>query len=375
MDRQVSRSKLYYRVCCCVLFFVAAAASFNGYYDKWHFREPSVAGASSAPGVSLNQYGFAEIIDGTAARPFIYRQLLPMLANGIDRVTPQHIKDYLFNGRDGRRLPDILFDSPLAKDRTYFYRYLVFYIASFLFVWLAVYAMYLVCQALAMPPMVSVFAPVIMILLMPYFLTGGGYFYDYPELAFLALTMWMALKFDWWWMVPLVALATWNKESFLLVTLTLYPILRRRTSWVSALIGTGCMALTCAAVYWVIRSHYAQNPGETVLKLWEVQLSFFTHPLNFVEREKTYGVLNFRAFTVLPLALIVWTAVRGWNRLPKAIQRHAQVAAAINLPLYILFCAPGEIRDFSLLYMVFMLLLAVNLSQAFALNSEAVSVK
>lgn len=71
-----------------------------------------------------------------------------------------------------------------------------------------------------------------------------------------------------------------------------------------------------------------------------------------------------KAFTLVPMVLLLWTIWRGWRQLPAAIQRHGQVAAAINIPLYLLFCTPGELRDLSMLYVVLMLVLAANLSEA-----------
>jgi hypothetical protein len=163
-------------------------------------------------------------------------------------------------------------------------------------------------------------------------------------------------------MLPLVALATWNKETFLFVTVTLYPILRRRHTAVGALVGTTLLASTCAAVYLAIRSRFSQNAGATVLDHLRLQLDFLSHPRNLIRLDQTYGISHFRAFSLVPIALIAWTAWRGWRLLPLEIRRHGQIAAAINIPLYFLFCAPGEMRDFSMLYVVFLLLLAVNLA-------------
>jgi hypothetical protein len=56
----------------------------------------------------------------------------------------------------------------------------------------------------------------------------------------------------------------------------------------------------------------------------------------------------------------VW---RGWSHLPQVVHRHAQIAAAINFPLYFLFCWPGEMRNLSMLYLVFLLALAANLNE------------
>jgi hypothetical protein len=354
MDKRAFATKIFRGTCCCVLFFLAAAASFNGYYHKWHFREPGVFAGAGSDNNAKSKYGLADMLDGTAARPFVYRQLTPAMANWLDSVTPKRIQVALWV-----RLGMYQLDSPLVYDPAYAYRYTIVYIVTFLFAWIAVIAMYLVCRGLEMPPAAQIFAPVVMIILIPYFLSVGGYFYDYPELAFLALAVWMGMKFDWWWMVPLVALATWNKESFLLVTLTLYPILRKRHSPISALIGTGVLASICAAVYLAIRPQFSKNPGGALLSQWRTQMDFLSHPLRLMRTEATYGITIFRAFSLLPLALLAWIVWRGWRLLPPEIQRHGQIAAAINIPLYFLFCSPGEMRDFSMLYIVFMSLLAV----------------
>ena len=83
------QSKLYARVCLFVLFFVTASVSVNGYYQKWHFLEAGVPGAYTVA-------GFERMVDGTANRPFVYRQLLPAIANELERVTPDRVKGWAF---------------------------------------------------------------------------------------------------------------------------------------------------------------------------------------------------------------------------------------------------------------------------------------
>src|SRR6185437_13156287 len=62
------------------VYFLAAAASFSGYFSKWHFRD-------DMPAASL-----PKMLDGTADRPYVYRQLLPAIANGIERALPVQLK-------------------------------------------------------------------------------------------------------------------------------------------------------------------------------------------------------------------------------------------------------------------------------------------
>ena len=376
MTRKGFASRLYYRVCCFALFFLAAAASFNGFYDKWNLRD-------TLNGSTQGTYLFEAMVDGTAARPFVYRQLLPMLANWIDARIPEQTKDLLFAQSGFHGVPSFerdrapllyhLFFSQIAqsnsvvvRDRKYFMRYAIVYVLTFLFAWISVYAMYLAGRSAGYSPAVAALAAVAMILLMPYFMRVGGYFYDYPELAFFALVVWMAYRFNWWWIVPVAALATWNKESFLLFIPTLYPILRRKSSPLSALAGTGVLGICCAVVYFLLRVRYQHNPGETV------QLHFIDHfryllswpGSRYPFEETTYGLtVMIVAFDLLSLVLIVWTVWRGWPKLPQAIQRHGQIAAVINFPLYLFFCVPGEIRDLSMLFVTFFLLLAANLTR------------
>ena len=356
---ETSSSKLYYRVCCFVLFFVAASASFSGYYQKWHFAEADMAGDDSWASIEA-------MLDGTAHRPSVYRQLLPDTANWLDRHVSQTTKQRLdrWEASDDNRLLDAISASPTATDPQYSFRYLVIYGETFLFALLAVYAMYLVCRALEVAWPGALFAPVILILLLPYIMTKGGFFYDYPELAFFALAVWIALRFRWWWLIPIVVLGTWNKETFLLFVATLYPLLRRHGARVEAAIRTGALGMVSLAVLIPIRLRFAQNAGGGPGVWWQAQLHFLLNAHNmFFATEETYGMRMLSAYTLLPMALLVWTVVRGWRHLPQAIQQHGRIAAAINVPLYIYFCNPGEMRNLSMLYVVFLLLIAVNLNQ------------
>jgi hypothetical protein len=370
MNQKDSLSKLYCGSCFFVLFFIAAAASFNGYYDKWGLLDTNENGSTHG------RNNFESMVDGTAERPWVYRQLLPMLANWIDRQVSEQTKDWLFTAQSHRgsgwRGSHFLC-SPVAASRAYFLRYWIVYAAVFMSAWISVFVMYLVCKSVGYAHATAAASAIIMILLMPYFLTHGGYLYDYPELMFLALAVWLALNFDWWWMIPMVALATWNKESFLLFIPALYPLLRRRRSRIDASIGTGVLGLICAAVYYVLRLRFQQNPGGTVIPHLTAQIQCLLHPSYFFRLEMTYGVIAVGTYNPLPVALIGWTIWRGWRYLPRTIQCYSKIAAIINIPLYILFCSPGELRDLSFLYITFLLLVAANVEGMIDGQTEAAS--
>jgi hypothetical protein len=344
-----------------------ASASFSGYYDKWHFGEEGVAGEDP-------RFHFEMMVDGTAHRPYVYRQLLPTAADWMDRAVPASIKTWLYGHQalGTEAAQDAFFDSATAENPVYFFRYLLVYLATFGFALLGLYAMQMVCRAVQVPLPAAVIAPTIVLLLVPYLQSCGGYFYDYPELAFFALAAWIALKFDWWWILPIAVLGTWNKESFVLFVPTLYPLLRRRSSRLNAGLGIGVLFLACLAVYLSVRSGFAHNPGGALEVHWRDHVEYFMHPRNLLfGAEKTYGVQTPKAYTLGPILLLAWTVVRAWPRLPREVRRHGQIAAAINLPLYFLFCWPGELRDLSLLYVVFLLVVARSLSEWFGGSTPA----
>jgi hypothetical protein len=345
-------SRLYYAAFGAVMFFVAASASFFGYFQKVHFLDNGLGGV----------YGgtFQTMMDGTANRPWIYRQMLPTIGNWVGSHVPASTQDRIYNlkAADGLPLRKHFFETAIANDRRYFVPYLTIYIATFLFAWLATYAMYLACASLGFDPVIACLAAILMILGMPFVMS---YFYDFPELAFLALACWIAIEFDWWWLIPLCTLATWNKESFLLFIPALYPFIRNRVSRRQAWIATCALLSAALAVYLPIHMQFQNNPGGTVLFRLDRQISLAGQVSRLFGHDTTYGILSLTPYNPLILALIGWTAWRGWGFLPKTVKRHARIALAINLPVYFLFCEVGELRDLSFLYVTLLLLIAQNL--------------
>lgn len=311
------------------------------------------------------------MVEGTADRPFVYRQLLPTIANWIDASTPQSTKTWWFTPRPPKNMSPVatFVDSPIATNPVYYFRYLIVYLGNFVFALIAAFAIYFLCKALDMESPVSLLAAVIFMLLFPYLESKGCTLYDFGELAFMAVALWMVIKLDWWWLIPVVALAAWNKESFLFFVLALYPFLRLRSSRIGAMLQIVVLGCVCLAVYWQGHMRFAHNPGHTAERHWRDQIDFFLHPHYWLfgtwPFERTYGMLMVPALTVLPMALLVWTVWRAWPLMSPTMKRHVQIAAAVNIPLYLVFCWPGEFRNFSLMNMSFLFILATNLKAWF----------
>lgn len=308
------------------------------------------------------------MVDGTALRPYVYRQLVPAVANFGDHVVPQHLKDILYQWQQDTAHDPMLYAltaSPTANNKSYFFRYLLVYMQTFLFALLAVWAMYATCRSLRLSPPAAVFAPIIMILCFPYLQTVGGFFYDYSELALFFVAAWISMRHRWFWLIPLAVVGTWNKESFFFFIPTLYPFLRQRLMRrTHALLASGVLMGVSLAVYAYIRVVFGHNAGATV-EMWPIEhLRLLLQPrLITVATEETYGVRMVKGFTLVPLILLVVIVFRGWQTLKPTVRTHAKIAASINIPLYVVFCYPGELRDLSLLFLTLLALLATQLDQ------------
>ena len=235
--KKTPASRLYFRVCCFVLYFVAAAASFNGFYDKWHFGEWDLSGETIV-------FHFEMMVDGTAIGHTFTASCFRPRPTGSTGPCRIRLRPGSITSRPpGPGAIDAIFDSSTAENPAYFFRLSDLYASTFLFTLLAVYAMYLLCRAhggssnrggsgARRPhPSVSLYPE------------RRWFLYDYPELAFFALAAWAALKFDWWTIIPLAALGTWNKETFLLFIPALYPFIRQRSSRLGAWSGSPFLAL------------------------------------------------------------------------------------------------------------------------------------
>jgi len=348
-------------LCRFVLFFVAASASFAGFYAKWSFIDPDRF--LNEPG--MGQITFDKMMDGTASRPFVYRRLIPDIANTLNDRAPR-LRRWLAQPlpQSGISRLMVLVNCPMTRDPRYAFRYGVVYLLTFLFVLAGLYAVSAVCRIAGASISSSLLVPVVVMLIFPYVTTHGGYFYDYPELFFMAAALAVCWRYGPAWTLPIVMLAAWNKESFPVFLPALYPFLSIRFTRLKAVLwNIGLIAATVPVCLWTHLRYHA-NSGGTVAVEWRHQLHWLATPrLWLIDREVTYAMLTPQAMTVLPMAVLALTVWIGWKYLPPVCRQHMLIAAAINLPLYLFLCNPGEMRNLSLLWMSFVFL-AVFLLQS-----------
>lgn len=372
-------STVYRRVCCLTFFFLVAAASLNGFSDGTQLT-PFDHDATAAQMIGGYSTGapLDAVIRGTAARPFVYRQLLPQVANWMSKRVPERIKSRLQAKATAKISYWTKFTAPLAHDPEWFLSYWFLYALVLFSAWIAAIALFECCRAIGFSALASVSAAVTLILALPFFMTAGiyttGFYYDFPELAFCALCIWIALKRDWRWLVPVAILATLNKETFPLFVLMLYPILRMRYSRRKAWLRIGVIGAASAAAAGYLALKFRHNlPWRDSLSgdsyratIWNhlaAHVKFARNFFTFSYQVRTYGLPESPLLVFVMLGLICWTVWRGWKYLPRPLRLHAKIGAAINIPLFLCFCLPGEWRDLSLLYTSLLCTIAANVAE------------
>ena len=338
-----------------IIFYIIAAASFNGFFAKWAFRD------------GQKRHSFENMYTETARRPFVHRQLMVSVARNVVEVIPQDkqkkISDYLKKHNFLKHQ----YTRVKISDKYIFPYYLVYFMSLFcllisMFVWRKI------CTDLTGNKVVGTVTAGVFALMFPLFETIGGYFYDFGELLFFSLAALFAMR-GWWIAILIMApIAEYNKDSFMFFVLTLFPLFMSKFGLKKAIIVTGMLALISGLTYLKILDIYAGSPGGTN------SFHLYSHIEGIFRRwfdtEIQYGTY-FGTRVFLPhVLLLLWMAKTVWNKIPDHWKNHIKLAMLINVPLYLLFCALGELRNLSRLYISLIVILAFFIKR-FIENSRA----
>lgn len=326
-----------------VLYWIVAAASVSGSLGKWALRDGE------------QNFGIEQILNEQASRPFVYRRLLPEAADFAERITPQSIKLYVGDKLSPHRT---FARASAAGNPEYAFRYVVMAYLCLGASLLTLFVLSALLRDLGFARQTTVMAPMAFVLAFPFLQTVGGYFYDSVELFFLSAAALLAVRGYWIVLVALAVPATLNKEAFFFFVPSLYPLLRIRRDRKTALAAIVATVAVSGIVNAWIKWLYAGARGDVAhLQLLNNIEKYFYLP-TFTQFEVTYGMVGpSGAFlgTLLVMAIIV---IRGWPTCPRVMRQHLIIGAALNLPLFLIFCAPGELRNLSMLFVGFVVLLA-----------------
>lgn len=337
-------------------FWIVAAAAFSGFAGKWGLRDGDP------------RFGVSAMLEMEAHKPFVYRQLVPDLARRLDAVAPSGLKE-----RVARRFrPDEVFakSQPGTSDSERF-RYAVVYYLSYLSLLGSLFVLRRILLHFNVSPLGAVLAPTAFALAFPYLQTVGGYFYDTVELLFASLAFLLALRGRLIALAALVLAATLNKETFFFVLPGLYPLLRPRLSRRAAWTAIGLLVLLAGLTNVALKAAYLEAFGGALEFHLAANLAAYLSGNPYFRLETTYGVVGpARAFvgTLAVLAIVLW---RAWPLAPRVLRRHLAISALVNLPLFLAFCATGELRNLSTTFTGLVLLVAFLIDREASLRVAA----
>jgi hypothetical protein len=360
----------------CAFFWIVAAASHSGFMGKWGLRD-NQRGIVTDKRLDPRKYGIESMLDGTAIKPFVYRQFAPILANLAERVTPNGVKEYLIlrMGRASDRLSNLGPEQTFARATSaakpeFRFRYMVVYYLSFFSLFLSLFVLRQIALDVGVGRTISSVVPAILLLSLPYLQTFGGYFYDNIELLFMSLAFLVAIRGSIPLLIAITIPATLNKESFIFYLPALYPLLRRHLSSKMSSVAVGIAVAVAALLNAQLKLHFLASPGGTAELHFVENIKGYLMVSNYFRPEVTYGIIGPQGAFAGTLAVIVIILFRGWPSCPRYVRQHLLIAAAINFPLFLIFCITGELRNLSLMYVGFVILIAFSLERKSVIGTE-----
>jgi hypothetical protein len=304
--------------------------------------------------------GLNAMVDGTAARPFVYRVMVPAIvrvgSSVLEKTAPEPLIGRLA-GDDAVKRYTRLDDKGRAELWTTrkLIRFHVAYLVVFASLVLALLAgRYLLTVAHIGSTWFRDFAPAIALLFLPPTMSQGAYMYDAPELAFLLGLTALAIAGRWTSYYLILPFAILNKESNILLVGTAVALAAGSSRWSPRRAGSHAAmhALIGLPIVIAVRQAFAENPGTPVEDHLRDNFVFWTNPKSYLDLTQTAAALIPMpgAANILMIALAAIAVFAGWLSKPPWLRRLTLVMLTLNLPLLLLFSYRDEFRNLSLAF-------------------------
>lgn len=335
----------------CVFFWIVAAAGYSGGIQKHGMPDGARGG------------GIEVMLDASAKKPYVYRQLAPLVANGAERLLPPSFKDAVA----AAAAPEKTFVRVTSVLKPEFrFRYICVYYLSFLSLFGSLFVLRKILHGYGLSEWICTVAPAMFVVAFPYVQTGGGYYYDQIEFFFMASAFLAAMRGNIVLLLGISLLATLNKESFFFFVPALFPLLYHRMGRNRALAASLGALLMTGLVNVALKLYFFNSAGVAAeFKLFRNILNYL-NPLTYLQFENTYGIAAPAGLSIITLLVIAIVVLRGWRACAAEVRQHLLIATCLNLPLFLAFCATGELRNLSLLFVGFVVLGGHALQQWFA---------
>ncbi|CAI3937024.1 unnamed protein product [Commensalibacter communis] len=325
----------------CIAFWLAAAASFSGYIGKYGFLE-----ATPRAGIEV-------MLNGHAFKPFVYRQFAPIIARIVTVNTPRSIRDGIVSRVQPTYGYSMLAGNHSNKEKL---QYIIIYYLNFFLLFCSLFILRSILLGFQCSYITSILAPILVVLCIPYVQTVAGYFYDNIELFFMSLAFLSAFRGKYILLLCLIIPATLNKESFLFFLPTLYPIIRHTFCIKKSIYILSIAMFLSGITNLIVKKIYVANAGGLIeYHLWDNIVAYSKYSFYFL-KETTYSVISPAGFSIVYIVIVVTLFTQIWGKLAENLKQHILIVSCINLPLFFLFCGPGELRNLSFFYVSMTLL-------------------
>jgi hypothetical protein len=288
---------------------------------------------------------FSGMMNGTAAKPFVDRTLLPTTVRLTATALPAGFKDVTQRAII-RAIRRILHDPEAVLTHKWNNEHVLEYALAMALTYLFLLGFMLVFRRLLnalylTPGWVRDILPMIAVLVLPVFFHAGTHFvYDFPALFFFTLLLLLLWRKNWLFFYPVFILALLNKETALLISLVFaihcFPRMARSVFFCHLLGQSGIFVLLKSALSVI----HKNSPGAL--------LEFYLRENFFLSAPYSYGVVSAMAM----LVLLVFS-----NYSKKHIFLRNSIFIMIPLlPLHICFGLAAEIRVYYEAYPVLLLL-------------------
>jgi hypothetical protein len=284
----------------------------------------------------------------TLSRPYAYRVLTPLLVRGASALVPGGVAQAAIDRWGHGILGFAASRAGCAGPPT-----IQFLVATWLML-AALWGAALVWRSLlrdAFPrrALLADVVPGLAVLMLPATFTGGGFFYDFPELLLVSGAFLAFVRRRWALWYLLLLLAVLNKEASALIVvwwLAARPSLPRRSWWLHAVASGALAASMIAGLWWTFRD----NPGFVAQPNFVHNVRYLASLRWLIATQDAFGTaLPFPvAFNALNLAALgaIWS--RGRSRVPPDVARAFACSCAAVAPLLLLFGFENEIRVFAI---------------------------
>ncbi len=331
-----------------VMLLVCAGNITNSMLLKWGFRDEQKVDYA-------HSYSLVGMMDGAAPRPFVYRASLAKAGKWLVTQLGEARRDTLYRSivrHDSLRrayfagMPDAFWTPTVAL--TYHFVYIVTVLSTVL----ALLTVYQLARLYGLRFGEALGFLAAFSFVYPLTFQQGGYYYDFVELLGVFAACYFTLRQRMFACTLIVALFSFNKETFFLVPLALFFLqdrdasLARRVGWLVAQLAL------CAFSRHLIMQGYETNAGGLVEYHVLDNLRFWLSPSSYFAFYNLIGKGIFTPSLQNPLMLIPLAVFfrAAWRAAPA---RDRQYFLAAFLPVFALFVCFGyrdEARNFSVVF-------------------------